>query len=129
MLSVISLAVISIVSYIIVINTHNDGVEILSAGTLIVSLIMLVVAIALCGNEKLNGDIEYKNAYYQREVLEYRLENIEKNNVGNEYLYNDIVEFNNSLRSTKKWANNPWTNWFNNQRIAELDYIELPYNN
>lgn len=129
MLSVISLAVISIVSYIVVINTHDNFVEILSVSTLIVSLIMLVVALALCGNEKLNGDIEYKNAYYQREVLEYRLENIEKNNVGNEYLYNDIVEFNNSLRSTKKWANNSWTNWFNNQRIAELDYIELPYNN
>jgi hypothetical protein len=58
-------------------------------------------------------------------MLEYRIEHIEENITGNEMLYNDIVEFNNELRSTKKWANNPWTNWFYNQDIATIDYIEI----
>jgi hypothetical protein len=50
---------------------------------------------------------------------------MEENITGNEMLYNDIVAFNNELRNVKKWANNPWTNWFNNQDIASIDYIEL----
>ena len=57
-------------------------------------------------------------------MLEYRIEHMEENITGNEMLYNDIVEFNNALRSEKKWANNPWTSWFNNQDIASLDYVE-----
>lgn len=73
----------------------------------------------------INRDIDYQNKLYEREMLEYRIEKMEENITGNEMLYNDIVEFNNELRNTKKWANNPWTNWFNNQDIATIDYIEI----
>jgi hypothetical protein len=72
-----------------------------------------------------NEDIYYQNVLYEKEMLEYRIEHIEENITGNELLYNDIVEFNNELRSVKKWANSPWTNWFYNQDIATIDYIEL----
>ena len=70
-------------------------------------------------------EVNYQNALYKKEMLEYRIEHMEDNITGNEMLYNDIVEFNNELRSTKKWADNPWTSWFNNQDIATIDYIEL----
>ena len=70
-------------------------------------------------------EVNYQNALYEKEMLEYRIEHMENNITGNEMFYNDIVEFNNELRSTKKWANNPWVNWFNNQDIATIDYIEL----
>ena len=70
-------------------------------------------------------ELNYQNVMYEKEMLEYRIEHIEENITGNEMLYNDIVEFNNELRNTKKWANSPWTNWFNNQDIASIDYIEL----
>lgn len=73
-------------------------------------------------------DVGYQNMLHTREMLEYRIEHIEENITGNEMLYNDIVEFNNELRNTKKWALNPWTNWFNNQDIASIDYIELDSN-
>lgn len=72
-----------------------------------------------------NENIYYQNVLYEKEMLEYRIEHIEENITGNELLYNDIVEFNNELRSVKKWANSPWTNWFYNQDIATIDYIEL----
>ena len=74
---------------------------------------------------QVNGDINYQNNLHEREMLEYRIEHIEENITGNEMLYNDIAEFNNELRSTKKWANSPWTNWFYNQDIATIDYIEI----
>lgn len=68
---------------------------------------------------------DYQNALYEKQVIEYRIENKESNIVGNEMLYNDIVEFNNKLRTEKRWATNPWTNVFNNDLIATIDYIEL----
>ena len=72
-----------------------------------------------------NYDIDYQNKLYEKEMLEYRIEQIDEDITGNEMLYNDIVEFNNDLRHTKKWANNLWTNWFYNQKIASIDYVEL----
>ena len=82
------------------------------------SIVMILVNVSVY-------DVEYQNMLHTREMLEYRIEHTEENITGNEMLYNDIVEFNNELRSEKKWANNPWTNWFNNQDIASIDYIEL----
>ena len=76
-------------------------------------------------NANINKDIDYQNMLYKREMLEYRIDHIDKNVVGNEMIYNDIIEFNNQIRRTKKWANNPWTNWFYNDDIATIDYIEL----
>lgn len=70
-------------------------------------------------------ELNYQNVMHEKEMLEYRIEHMEENITGNEMLYNDIVAFNNELRNVKKWANNPWTNWFNNQDIASIDYIEL----
>lgn len=84
----------------------------------------IICAAGIVGN-RISYDIDYQNALYEREVLEYRLDHREDDFPGNEMLYSDIVNFNNKLRNQKKWANNPWTNWFNNEKIAALDYIEL----
>lgn len=74
---------------------------------------------------KINEDIDYQSALYEKEVIEYRIDNMSDNIVGNEMLYNDVVEFNNELRRIKKWANNPWVNLLYNQKIASIDYIEI----
>lgn len=67
---------------------------------------------------------EYQSALYEKEVIEYRIENIDNNTVGNELLYNDIVQYNNNLRKAKMFSNNLWINWFVNDKLAEIDYIE-----
>lgn len=72
-------------------------------------------------------ETSYQNKLYEKEVIEYRVEHITEDIVGNELLFNDIVEFNNNLRSAKKWANNPWTNIFWNKDVASMDYIALPW--
>lgn len=98
----------------------NVGVTCTAAG-LLLSLVSGCIAL---GNAAYY-DLDYQNALHEREVIEYRLDHMSENITGNEMLYNDIVEFNNKLRSQKKWANNPWTSWFNNKKIAALYYIEL----
>ena len=88
-----------------------------------------IIAEIICASgiiiNRFGYDIDYQNASYEREVLEYRLDHREDEFPGNEMLYSDIINFNNKLRSQKKWVNNPWTNWFNTEKIAALDYIEL----
>ena len=99
----------------------NDPVEdLIQAG-----FVGLLITGAFIIDANINRDVKYQNALYEKEMLEYRIDNMSENIVGNEMLYNDIVEFNNELRSTKKWANNPWTNWFHNPDIATIDYIEF----
>lgn len=96
-------------------------------GVLLMVTALFVAAIIGIGivDTQVNRDINYQNKLHEREMLEYRIEHIEENITGNEMLYSDIAEFNNELRSTKKWANSPWTNWFYNQDIATIDYIEI----
>ena len=84
---------------------------------------LIVVPLLICNF--VTYDLDYQNTLHKKEMLEYRIEHIEENITGNEMLYNDIVEFNNELRNTKKFANNLWTNLFSNKDIAAIDYIEL----
>lgn len=88
------------------------------------SIIAAICIVVILANAS-TYDVEYQNTLHTKEMLEYRIEHMQDNITGNEMLYNDIVEFNNGLRETKKWANNPWTNWFNNQDIAAINYITL----
>ena len=104
-----------------------------SEGFFVAGIIILTVAIfvslatgAFIIAANVNRDVDYQNKLHEREMLEYRIDHMGDDIVGNEMLYNDIVEFNNSLRSIKKWANNPWVNWFYVQDIATIDYIEIP---
>lgn len=84
----------------------------------------IIVGTLIIGTQ-INRDVEYQNTLYEKEVLEYRIEEADKNIVGNELLYGDIIEFNNNLRTIKKWANNPWTNWFFNEDMATIDYVKI----
>lgn len=110
-------------------DDHNYNCPYWVFGTGITSIIMGAFGILIAGicliSVQVHKDVNYQNTLYEKDVLEYRLERMEENNVGNELLYNDIVEFNNELRVTKKWANNIWVNWFYNQDIATIDYIDL----
>ena len=98
--------------------------------------IFLMIAVAAIVVEVLGivlthcGSIEkhkYEKKLYEKEDLEYRLKN--EGLSGNELLYRDITEFNNSLRDAKYWYEHPLTNWFNSGLIPNIDYIELDTNN
>ena len=105
-------------------NTESTIMGFGIGSIMIGSVVTLCATILLLINVS-NYDVDYQNMLHTREMLEYRIEHMEENITGNEMLYSDIVEFNNELRNTKKWALNPWTNWFHNQDIASIDYIEV----
>ena len=106
-------------------KSNNDWLEFFGIASLFIGILATFVCIMIISITQIGKDVEYQNTMYEKEVLEHRIENANDNIVGNEMLYNDIVEFNNSLRSTKKWADNPFVNWFCNDDIAQIDYIEF----
>lgn len=121
----VALVVISIVGVIIDCNTNKGFPAEIYMPSFLVGITALIVSLAIIGKVQINRDIDYQNKLYERTTLEYRIENEDAHTTGNELLYRDIVEFNNDLRTTKKWANNPWVSWFWNGDIATIDYIEI----
>lgn len=121
------LGVLLLIGGILLLNSDTCKDLLIGCGVIgtFIGGVMLGISILAISITQINREIDYQNKSYERDMLEYRIENMEEDIVGNEMLYNDIVEFNNELRSVKKWANNPWTNWFNNADIATIDYIEL----
>ena len=121
------LIIVILILGIVCLALHNYSDFIFGIGmtlTFISSIAILIVSISIIDTQ-VNKEVNYQNALYEKMVLEYRLDNIEDNLTGNEMIYNDIVTFNNELRSVKKWANSPWTNWLYNEKIAIIDYIEV----
>ena len=91
----------------------------------IISIMGLIISLMLILFTQIPAQKDYEAMLYEKEVLEYRLKNQDNALNGNELLYRDITEFNNDLRDCKYWADNLWLNWFFNQKIATIDYIEL----
>lgn len=106
-------------------SNYNDWADFI--GIMLVVIMTFVVGICsiVIIGAQINKEVTYQNKLYEKEMLEYRIDNMEEDVVGNEMLYNDIVEFNNGLRNVKKWANNPFTNWFYIKDVATIDYVEL----
>lgn len=128
-LLIVGIALFIVSDNVIIRNSIMESVVCIGGfiSTVLGALGSFFAIIFICMNV-INYDVDYQNMFHKKEMLEYRIEHIEENITGNEMLYNDIVEFNNDLRNTKKWANNPWTSWFNNKNIASIDYIELDSN-
>ena len=87
----------------------------------LIAIVSIIVAAA-------ENDITTDNLIEQRNAIEYRLEQCDEdtNIMVNGGVYNDMVEYNNTIRKYKKWSHNPWVGWFCADGPAELDYIDLP---
>ena len=121
------LAIASIVVHLIGVKTERVTISMVGA---FLGIMMLVPFIVFCTSATIiqaNKEIDFQNTIYEKKTIEYRIAHKEDNLVGNEWLYNDIVDFNNKLRNTKYWSQNPWTNWLYNDRIAEIGYIEYEF--
>lgn len=119
--------VVFIVSYVIEEVTWRNVPTSLILTALLLSIIFGFVSLVSGGiaiETQVTKDVEYEQKLYEKQILEYRLENCE-DLYGNELLYADITKFNNELRNTKHWANNLWTSWFYNDKVATIDYIEI----
>lgn len=130
MLLTILSGIVLIVGIVVLIinNYYYRGLDVLNIigsfsafiGGLVLSVCSVLAIITAATKDKV-----YQDMLYQRKVLEYRLSHEEENTIGNELLYSDIVEFNNELRSDKTYSDNILINWFFNDKVATIDYIEI----
>ena len=105
-------------------NSYSELIEVAS-GLLIALGSVFTLCFGVAGLVvQLREETGYQNALYERSVLVYRMENGELS--GNEMLYTQIMEFNNELRTTKRWSENAWFGMMYNEKIATIDYIEIP---
>jgi hypothetical protein len=118
------LLIVCIVCAVLYNRTYNDGFFGASILFGFIAVVTLIISIAITLGCQIDKQNHYEKVLYEKSVLEYRLEN-NINTVGNEMLYNDIIEFNKYLKDVKLYANNFWTNWFNNDLVADIDYIEI----
>ena len=96
-------------------------------GITIVSGLFIVICGLIALFTQSFKDVEYEKAIMQREVLVYRLENGGDYYTGNEELFNEVLDFNKMLYNSKRLSDNPWFNWYWNDKIADnIDYIQLP---
>lgn len=108
-------------------KSKDFPLDIIGGVILIVGFAIAFSCSLLIIKNNVTKEVDFEKVLYEKKTIEYRIEHQEDNIVGNELLYEDIVEFNNNLRLTKYWVNNPWTNWFNNDKVAQLDYIEYEF--
>lgn len=97
----------------------------ISIGSIVVGVVSVLLCTIILLDTHLDHGIHYENTLLEKQMIEYRLGQVDIRSVGGESLYREALEFNANLRLTKKWANNPWTNWFHNQDIASIDYIDI----
>lgn len=121
---------IAIVLYIAYDNWRNSpecfcGISIVFY--LIGGALVVICGIA-CISCSISNDVEYQQELNKRNAIVYRLEHLdnEENLLVNGGVYEDVVEFNNNLLTYKTWTHNPWIGCFLTDKVAELDYIELP---
>ena len=90
--------------------------------SLIIFIIAALFSVVAIGSQA-TSEQYYQEALYEKEILEYRLEHVDR--IGNENLYRDILEFNKMLRENKYKANSIWVGSLYNKKIATIDYIEI----
>lgn len=88
---------------------------------MIASIILIIINYFTIPSTIQENKLKYESLCKRCEIVKSGYEDISKSD-----LIDDIAEWNAYVYDTKYWTNNPWTSWFNPQKIADnLDYINL----
>jgi len=88
---------------------------------LAIALAVIIQAHAMTNNTIQKNKLQYDGLCKRYEIVKSEYEDVSKSDV-----IADITAWNTEVYNTKYWTENPWTNWFNPQDIANnLEYIPL----
>lgn len=126
MLIFILLGIVIIVSSIIVfINRKQTGHVTLFyvfISILIISAVLFVVLGIWAAIVKGCEDSDYRQAAYERDILQYRWDNSKHDS---EELYDYIVRFNTELHTCKLHHDSLWIGVFFNSKKATIEYVDI----
>ena len=100
----------------------------------IIGILLGAVILISCGicclveNYGAQAEKTYEDLAHTKAVIEYRLENsnTDESLTINGGVYDDLIEYNNTIREYKMMTHNFWVGWFYSDKPATLEYIELP---
>ena len=130
MIIILILVVMLLITFVLIVCNKSSEIyiDIICAVLIILSITGLVIciptiAIEQCNTEKkiCSKQIEYESLIKQCQIISSEYEDVSKANV-----IQNVYEWNKEVYDAKYWADNPWTNWFWNQRVVDsLKYIDL----
>lgn len=126
MLLIVIFVLLLVISYVL---CKKDVGGNFSCYTFVISLGVVIICGCLLIPVQAKKQENYEKTVMERDMLEYRIKNYDDNLTGNELLYSDILSYNQKVYVNKKWSQNLWVNWFWNEKIAELDYIDIDKEN
>ncbi len=119
-LFIFSIIVIKIEKYK-AINCWIEGFTIISFlfSIIILSVSLILILIRFSREELDIQEAQDKYSFYTNLLEE------DKDVIVQNQLYNDIIEYNDLVRSNKHYSESLWTNWFLSEKWREMKEIEL----
>lgn len=105
-------------------KTISDWLEIFSVISFLFSIIILSVSLTLILIRFSREELDIQEAQDKYNFYTNLLEEDEDVIIQNQ-LYNDIIEYNDLVRSNKHYSESLWTNWFLSEKWREMKEIEL----
>ena len=102
-------------------HKYKESIQVINYLCLVISGVAIVIATAMIIKANVFAESSLADKLYERHSIEYGYE---------QYVFPELAEFkgekfNADLRAYKRLADSPWTNWFCNKYIAELEPIDL----
>lgn len=130
MIIILILVIMLLIAFVLIACKRSSEIyiDIICAALIILSITGLVycipnIAIEQCDTEKKihSKRIEYESLIKQCQIISSEYEDVSKANV-----IQNVYKWNKEVYDAKYWVDNPWTNWFLNQRVVDsLKYIDL----
>ena len=113
-----------------ILDNYTDKFDFDTACVIFTVIALLVGAGSLttfaCEHTGVTRQIEKKQIEYQSLVKRVEIVNSEYEDVSKSDVIKDVAECNKDVYDIKYYAENPWTNWLCNKKIADsLNYIEM----
>lgn len=90
-------------------------IGLLGAVSLIISLIAVFAV-------QTRTEIDTITTQHRQEELNYRLNRF-KDGYEDEHLLSELIEWNDEVIAYKYFAENPWTSWFFNKKVADVESV------
>lgn len=108
--------------------SRYDDIDILSGCVIFIGAVFFILCMRAILFKRVGEDHDIELNRMKYESLQRRIEIVksEYEDVSGSDLIKDINKWNERVYDQKYWAENPWTNWFMNQKVVdELEYIDF----
>ena len=102
-------------------RNYKESIQAINFICVIFAMVAIVISLAMIIKANVFAEASFADKVYEKHSIEYGYE---------AFAYPELAEvkgekFNAELEAYKRLANSPWTNWFCNDYIADMDYIDL----